>query len=137
VGRRQVLEVPGVSHDAPIPMGVRIGNLVTSSAIPGRDPANGELPADPARQAELMFQHVDTLMRAAGGSPADIAHVTVYVKDLAYREQVNREWLKMFPDETDRPARHTQLSDLRGGMLVQCELLAVLEAAAGVVEGGS
>ncbi len=118
-------------------MGVRIGNLVASSGIAGRDPGSGQLPADPARQAELMFQHVHTLMRAAGGSPADIAHLTVYVKDLAYREQVNREWLKMFPDERDRPARHTLLWDLRGGMLVQCELLAVLDPGAGDEEGGS
>ena len=126
--RRRVLEVPGVAHDAPIPMGVRMGNLVVSSGIAGKDPETGEMPADPARQAQLMFQHVRTLMEGAGGSPADIAHVTVYVKDLAYRDHVNREWLAMFPDEHDRPARHTLVWDLRAGMLVQCEILAVLDS---------
>jgi 2-iminobutanoate/2-iminopropanoate deaminase len=64
--KRQVLEVPGVSHDAPIPMGVRMGNLVVSSGIAGKDPETGQLPADPGRQVELMFQHVRTLMAAAG-----------------------------------------------------------------------
>ena len=126
--RRRVLEVPGVAHDAPIPMGVRMGNLVVSSGIAGKDPETGEMPADPARQAQLMFRHLRTLMEAAGGSPADIAHMTVYVKDLAYRDHVNREWLAMFPDEHDRPARHTLVSDLRAGMLVQCEILAVLDS---------
>jgi 2-iminobutanoate/2-iminopropanoate deaminase len=126
VGRRQTLEVPGVSHDAPIPMGVRVGNLVFSSGVAGKDPADGSLPPDPARQAELMFQNVRTLLEQTGATMDDVARITVYVKDDAYREHVNREWLKSFPDEHDRPARHTLVWDLRGGMLIQCELIAVL-----------
>lgn len=127
MGKRQTLEVPGVSHSAPIPMGVRMGNLVFSSGVMGTDPASDSLPDDPARQAELIFQHMRTLLEQAGGSLDDVAHVTVYVKDNAYREHVNREWLKAFPDEHDRPARHTLLWDLPRGMLIQCELVAVLD----------
>ncbi len=125
--KRQTLEVPGVTHGAPIPMGVRIGSLVFSSAVMGKDPASDSLPADPARQAELMFQNVRTLLAQAGATLDDVAHVTVYVKDNAYREDLNREWLKAFPDEHDRPARHTMLWDLPGGMMIQCELVAVLD----------
>jgi 2-iminobutanoate/2-iminopropanoate deaminase len=127
LGKRQTLEVPGVAHGAPIPMGVRMGNMVFSSGVSGKDPASDELPDDPARQAELMFQNMRTLMEAAGGSLDDIAHMTVYVKDNAYREHLNREWLKAFPDEYDRPARHTLLWNLPGGMLIQCELVAILD----------
>ena len=116
-----------MSHDAPIPMGVRLGNLVFSSGVAGKYPADGTLPPDPARQAELMFQNVRTLLDQAGATLDDVAHVTVYVKDNAYRQHLNREWLKAFPDEHDRPARHTLVWDLRGGMLIQCELVAVLE----------
>ena len=126
MARRRVLEVEGVSHRAPIPMGIEIGGLVFSSAIAGRDPATGELPADAARQAELVFEHVRTLLVAAGAGPETVARMTVYVADDAYREDVNREWLKMFPDEHDRPARHIMRWDLRDGMLIQCELVAVL-----------
>jgi 2-iminobutanoate/2-iminopropanoate deaminase len=122
-----VLEVEGVAHRAPIPMGVEIGGLVFSSAIMGRDPATGELPPDPARQTELVFQHVRSLLAEAGAGPETIARMSVYVKDDAYREDVNREWLKMFPDEHDRPARHITRVDLQQGMLVQCELVAVLD----------
>ncbi len=129
MGKRQTLEIPGVAHAAPIPMGVRIGNLLFTSGVPGRDPATGELPDDPARQAELMFENVRTLMDRAGGGLDDIARLTVFVKDEGYREHLNREWLKAFPDEHDRPARHTLVSDLRGGMLIQCELVAVLDPA--------
>jgi 2-iminobutanoate/2-iminopropanoate deaminase len=127
VGKRQTLDVPGVTHSAPIPMGVRIGGLLFSSGVMGKDPADDSLPADPGRQAELMFRNVRTLLGQAGGTLDDVAHVTVYVKDNAYREHLNREWLKAFPDAHDRPARHTPLWDLPGGMLIQCELVAVLD----------
>jgi 2-iminobutanoate/2-iminopropanoate deaminase len=128
LGRRQTLEVPGVAHAAPIPMGVRMGNLVFSSGVSGTDPATGKLPDDPGRQAELMFQNVRTLLDQAGATLDDVARFTVYVKDNAYREHLNREWLKAFPDEHDRPARHVLLWDLPGGMLLQCELVAVLDS---------
>jgi hypothetical protein len=35
----------------------------------------------------------------------------------------------MFPDPEDRPSRHVLTYDLPGGMLVQCELWAVLPSA--------
>jgi 2-iminobutanoate/2-iminopropanoate deaminase len=124
---RRVLEVEGIGHTAPIPQAVEIDGLVFSSGITGQDPATGELPDDPARQTELMFQHVRTLLEQAGGGPEAIAKMTVWVKDNAYRALVNAEWLKMFPDEHDRPARHTFLQDLQRGMLVQCEIVAVLD----------
>jgi len=127
LGRRTTLEVPGVTHGgAPIPMGVRIENLIFSSGIMGKDPADDSLPDDPARQAELMFQNARTLLERAGASFDDVAHMTVFLKDNAYREHLNREWLKAFPDEHDRPARQTLLWDLPGQMLIQCELVAVV-----------
>ena len=129
MAKRQVLEVPGVGHgNAPIPMGVKVGNMVFSSGVMGQDPATHAVPKDdPQRQAELMFQHVKTLVEVAGGTTDNIAHMTVFLKDNAYRDHINKEWLKMFPNEHDRPARHTLLWNLPGDMLVQCEIVAVLD----------
>ena len=127
MGRREVVEIPGVTHNAPIPMGVKMGGLLFSSGIPGRDPADNSLPPDPARQAELMFANVRTFLERAGAGLEDVAHLTVFVTDDAYREHLNREWLRAFPDAEDRPARHTLRFDLPGGMLLQCELIAVLD----------
>jgi 2-iminobutanoate/2-iminopropanoate deaminase len=107
-------------------MGVRLGNLVFSSGVMGRDPADGSLPDDAGRQTELMFQNLRTLLEQAGCTLDDVAHMRVYVKDDAYREHLNREWLRAFPEEHDRPARHTQLWNLPGGMLIQCEVVAVI-----------
>lgn len=124
--RRRVLGVPGISHQNPIPQAVEIGGLVFSSAVFGEDPETGEIPPDPARQVELVFSHIRTMLEQAGAGPEAIAKMTVYLQDDAHREHVNREWLKMFPDEDDRPARHTVRTDLRRGMLVQCDFVAVL-----------
>lgn len=107
-------------------MGARIGNLVFSSGIAGKDPATDQVPPDPARQAELMFANLKTFMEQAGGALEDVAHMTVFITDEAYRDDLNREWLKAFPDPADRPARHTLRFDLPRGMLLQCEVIAVL-----------
>lgn len=124
--RREVVEIPGLSHDAPIPMGAKIGGFVFSSAISGRDPETGALPDDPDLQAELLFRNIRTFMKNVGGTPDNIGHMTVYLKEEKHREAVNKEWLKMFPDEKDRPARHAITIELRGKVLFQIEIIAVL-----------
>jgi 2-iminobutanoate/2-iminopropanoate deaminase len=125
--KRQTLHVPGISHGAnPIPSGVRIGNVVFSGGISGQDPATNSIPPEPEQQAALAFANLARLMEAAGGSSADIGHVTVYLKDLSHREHINREWLAMFPDEDDRPTRHTLKADLQGNTLLQLQVIGVL-----------
>ena len=98
---RQVVNIPGLSHRVPIPNGARIGNMVFSSAISGRDTVANKLPEEPDQQAEALFRNVRTFMEKAGGSPDNIAHMTVFLKDEQHRESINKEWLKMFPNEDD------------------------------------
>ena len=126
MAKRQVIEIPGLSHQAPIPMGARIGNIVFSSAISGRDPETNELPKEPERQAKVLFRNIRTFMEKAGGTTEDIGHMTVYLKEESYREVINKEWVKMFPDEHNRPARHAIKIELRGEVLFQVEIIAVL-----------
>ena len=49
-------------------------------------------------------------MEKAGGTTEDIGHMTVFLKEESYRDAINKEWLKMFPDEHNRPARHANAS---------------------------
>ena len=123
---RQSIEIPGLRHGAPIPMASKIGNMLFSSGIMGRDPETQELSEDPDRQAELVFKNMKSLVEQAGGTPENIAHVTVLLKDFSHREHVNKYWEELFPDEHSRPARHVHVEDLRGGMLIQCEIIAVM-----------
>ena len=127
IPRRRSIEVTGVSHGAaPIPMGARVGNTLYSSGIPGIDPATGKLPTDAASQARFAFDHVRSLLAGGGASLNDVVRMTVYLKDNAAREHINAEWLKCFPDPHDRPARHTLMYDLQGGMLLQLEVIAIV-----------
>jgi 2-iminobutanoate/2-iminopropanoate deaminase len=127
VGKRQVVQLPGVGHKAPIPAGVRIGGMLFSSAIGGRDPETGQYSDQPEEQAKHAFRNMATLVRAAGGDVGDIAHVTVFLKDPAHKKYVDDEWLAMFPDPEDRPARHAMTVDRGGAMLLQLEIVAVLD----------
>ena len=125
--RRRSIEVTGVSHGAaPIPMGARVGNTLYSSGIPGVDPSTGKLAPDAAAQARLAFEHMRSLLAEGGASLQDVVRMTVYLKDNAAREHINAEWLKCFPDPHDRPARHTLMYDLQGGMLLQLEVIAIV-----------
>ncbi len=125
--RPRSLEVPGVNHgSAPIPMGARVGNMIFSSGIMGKDPATDTLPSDVGEQARFAFQHMIALLEAGGATLDDVAHMTVFIKDDSARAAINEQWLKCFPDPHDRPARHTLIYDLRGGMLLQLEIVAVI-----------
>ena len=126
MAKRKVIEIPGLAHQAPIPMGAKIGNVVYSSAISGIEPQTKSPPQDPDKQAEALFRNIRTFMKQAGGTPEDIIRMTVYLKEESYREAINKEWLKMFPDEHSRPARHAIKIELRGEVLFQIELVAVL-----------
>jgi enamine deaminase RidA (YjgF/YER057c/UK114 family) len=126
MAKRKSLHIKGMEHGAPIPNGVVIGNMVFSSAIGGKDARTGELSDDPGEQAEAMFRNLALFMESAGGTPDNIAHVKLYLKDEKYRDAVNGPWVKMFPDEHNRPARHALKVDLRGKNLFQIEIIAVL-----------
>jgi enamine deaminase RidA (YjgF/YER057c/UK114 family) len=126
MAKRKCIHVDGMEHGAPIPNGVVIGNMVFSSAISGKDAKTGVLSDNPDEQAEAMFRNLRLFMEKAGGAPDNIAHMKVYLKDEKYRDNVNGPWIKMFPDEHDRPARHAMKVDLRGKVLFQIEVIAVL-----------
>jgi 2-iminobutanoate/2-iminopropanoate deaminase len=126
MAKRKCLHIKGMEHGAPIPNGVVIGNMVFSSAISGKDAKTGIMSPDPDEQAQAMFRNLRLFMESAGGAPENIASMKVYLKEEKYRDSVNKAWLKMFPDEHDRPARHALKADLRGDMLMQIEVIAVL-----------
>jgi len=124
--RRTSIYVAGYGHKNPIPAAARIGNLVASGIIYGLDTATGKPAATLDQQCSLMFQHLRTVIEAAGGTTDDILKLNVLLKDRSQREPVNREWLAMFSDPATRPARQTMQADLDGGKLVQCDFLAVI-----------
>jgi len=126
MSERKVITINGSKHENPIPTAVKIGNMVYTSAIIGDDPETGEIPMSVEKEIAFIFQHIRMIMSEAEGTVDNIAHLSVYVVDRKLKEKVNVEWLKMFPDSNDRPARHTSVKNLKSGVHVQVEMIAVL-----------
>src|SRR4051794_38757599 len=105
------IHVAGASHKAPIPAAARVGNVICTSAVAGKDAATGKLPDDVAAQARNTFANLRAVLQAGGASLDDVVKLSVTMKDEAVREAVNAEWLACFPDPQDRPARHIVLHD--------------------------
>ena len=72
-----------------------------------------------------MFGTVQNILEAAGGTPANILKMTIWLRDASNREALNNEWVKMLPDPEGRPARHTLPLTGGGDSLVQCDVNAI------------
>lgn len=128
MAKRTTLQVAGFSHANPIPAAARVGPLLMSGLINGTDPATGQLAEGLEAQCACMFQQIRNVLAAAGGTPDQLVRLTVWLKDRAQRAPLNAEWLKMFPDADNRPARLSlEATGLSNGILVQCELTAYID----------
>jgi len=127
---RRSINVEGFSHgNLPIPAASRVGPLVMTGGIHGIDVASGKA-GDVDDQAARMFANLAKILKGAGGGFESVVRLTVFVKVPEARAAVNNEWLKAFPDENSRPARHTLVNDhLPAGMLMQCDATAYMTEA--------
>jgi 2-iminobutanoate/2-iminopropanoate deaminase len=123
--RRRSINIEGAEHGAPIPMGCRIDNVVYSSGIMGTEPTTGDVPDSGPEQVKYAFANLRKFLDAAGVTPEDVVRMTVLLEDDSLRGAINEEWLKMFPDEASRPARHAMNLGLARNMVVQLEVVCV------------
>jgi enamine deaminase RidA (YjgF/YER057c/UK114 family) len=126
---RRSIDIEGYRHANPIPAACRIGNVLMSGVISGRDPTSGQLPPSIEEQCANMFRHVQRIVEAAGGSTANIIKLTIWLRDSGNRDALNAEWVRLFPDPASRPARHTLPLTDAGDSLVQCDVAAVFDDA--------
>ena len=126
MSRRTAVYCETFKHMNPVPAACRIGNLVFSGGIHGRDPETGATPERLEEQLRLTFANVDAVVRSAGGSVEDIIKMTFWMADRSQRKALNVEWERMFPDPSSRPARHVIKGGLDPYMQVQCDFIAVL-----------
>ena len=128
MAQRKSIYVEGFSHKNPIPAACRIGNVVESGSIQGTDPATGQYGATLDEQCVLMFAHVKRIVEAAGGTLDDVLKMTVWMRDRANREPLNKVWKELFPDAQSRPARHAiHAPELDGEKLIECSFVAIIE----------
>jgi 2-iminobutanoate/2-iminopropanoate deaminase len=124
------IHVPGHGHgEAPVPAASRVGPFIATGGVRGVDLASGKLVEGVEAQARQMFANLRVIVEQAGGSVDTILKVTVWAGTPEARSAINAPWLLLFPDPQSRPARHVINQALPGGMLVQCDALAVMVTA--------
>ncbi|HEY5208571.1 MAG TPA: RidA family protein [Stellaceae bacterium] len=127
--RQQSIHLPGVGHNAPIPLGARVGPILATGGVSGIDPATGKIADGAENQAKHAFQNMGNILKEGGMDWGDVVKLTVFLVDDAHRGAINKHWLEIYPDEHHRPARHSLVQSLRGGVLLQLEVLAVAKDA--------
>ena len=121
-------EVFGNEDTDPIPLGIRIGNVVHASRITGVDPVTGVLADGIDAQMAAVHQNVRQVVERAGGSIDNIAQVSFFVAQREYLQAINPPWVQLFPNDDDRPTYKFMVANLPAGVLVQAEMFAVLGA---------
>ena len=128
---REEIRVPG----APEPSGVgtyvvRAGNLVFVQGFTALDEHGRAVGGDDAAaQARFALEKIGRCLRAAGATFADVCKVTVFYRNIADREAVNRVRREYFG--STRPASTAvEVSRLvRDDLLVEIEVIAALPPA--------
>ena len=127
MARRRSIYIDAFRPSMPIPNGCRVGNILMSGAVIGADPATGKVPDDIESQCKFLFANIKSIVEGAGGTTGDIVKMNVIMPDRKQRPVINDEWLKMFPDEQSRPARHTISGPLDEPIKVLCDFMAVID----------
>jgi 2-iminobutanoate/2-iminopropanoate deaminase len=120
---RRAFDVGSMTHSNPIPAVSRVGPLVMSSVIVGRDPSTSNVPESIDAQLANLFHHVGEMLHAAGADWRHVVKMNFYLPSLDLRKELNGPWVEHFPDPASRPARHTQL----GGSTAQCDFMAYVD----------
>ncbi len=113
-------------HKNPIPAGAIHRGFFASSAISGKDFETGIYPEDKEEQIALAFKYFEMMLAAGGATLQDVIKVELFFRDKADRKFANPHWLRLYPDEAHRPARHAHIADLLPGCYLQIEFLAVV-----------
>ncbi len=122
---RQSIDIDTFAHQNPIPAASKIGPLIVSSIIPPFNAGERKVPDDIQDCIRNIFLHMGKMLAEAGAGWDDVIKITFHVNDIAYREELNDQFVEHFPDASSRPARYTALA--QGGPKVSAEFIAYME----------
>lgn len=96
------------TNAAPAPVGpysqaIRAGHFLFVAGQVPIDPATGEMPAGIGAQTCLSLGNIRGILKAAGGSMADVVKTTVFLQDLNDFAAMNKVYATFFADPP--PAR--------------------------------
>jgi 2-iminobutanoate/2-iminopropanoate deaminase len=118
-----------VSTDlAPKPAGpysqaIVAGNTIYVAGQGPFDPKTGKMAATFDEQAVQVFENIKAIVESAGATLGDVVKVNVYLADLSTFAGMNDVYKRYFVEPY--PARATVGAQLRGGMGIEVECIAV------------
>ena len=100
--RRKRTDIDGVPARDPT---VVLGDWLFTSRVHGIEPNQG-VPEDPEDEARWNFENLAALLRLNGFVPADLAQITLFVRDEENFARAQRAYEQVFPDAKNRPLMH-------------------------------
>lgn len=124
--RKEILTEKGAAPKGPYSQAiVADGPMVFVSGQGPVDPESGEFRLGSFReQAELVFQNVTTLLKAAGASWKDVVRVGVFLADLGNFAEMNEIYQRYLTPPY--PARTTVQAGLPPQMEIEVDCIAVI-----------
>ena len=103
---RRPVEIEGVRHKDPLPMGARLGRHVFSSVLV-TDVPNSKTRPERLDAIKQVFENMTAFIEAAGGTLDDISNVWTYLGMWDLHPDYVDVWVDVFPDPSSRPSRKT------------------------------
>jgi enamine deaminase RidA (YjgF/YER057c/UK114 family) len=106
--------------------GFRVGNTVYLAGALGTEP-DGSMAADVRSQTRRAFEKLETVMREAGGSLADIVKLTVFITDMRWREGYGEVRAQFFSSDPPASTLVQVVALADPNALIEIEGIAVLD----------
>lgn len=123
---RAVYSKLAVQHRNPVPNAAILRGLLVTSGILGKRLDTNDYPADRREQTALVFSYLEAILEEAGATPQDVIKLDLYFADKSDRDLANEQWLRLWPDPAQRPARQAHQAVLPDGCCLQIVAMAVL-----------
>ena len=128
--RQTIIDMPGAAlgggaNKGFIPLAAVLGDVLFSGAIAGWNVLDGTEPDDPQIQTNHTFANIESLLKIAGFTMQDIAHMFVWQRDLAFKTFTHNCWRKYFTSQNKQPVRHTIEVALPLNLATQLEIIAI------------
>jgi 2-iminobutanoate/2-iminopropanoate deaminase len=114
-----------------ISQAVRIGNLLFTEGVVGRDPQTGELASDEIKgQTRRVLRSIEAILEKAGTSLQNVIKVNAYIRDITRDvEAFNQVYAEFFGPEFAPARTIVQVGDFRGKIVIEVDVIAYVKDA--------
>jgi len=108
----------------PYSQGIKVGNRIYVAGQGPKNPVTGEVPTTIEEQTKQVILNIESILKAAGASLADVTKVTAHLASLTDFDAYNAVYEELFPKPY--PVRTTVGSEL-DNILVEIDVIAEIE----------